>query len=316
MGPDDLVDTNLTALILKAELRSSTGVLTVREGVDVALLYFVQGTLFHAVAGSDVGDAAAIDALQMRSPSFEFDPDAPVAGVQTVKSPIGRLVPMAIEADPQGKDPTSEEPVSDAMLPSLPYRATTSRSLGLMAGCLWLAFVPFSSCLLLLGPTTGPRPSLLDTLQVILVGSAACAVLIVVLGGPILYTSLTVTETRLRCWRVIGGWSLLLADVTGVEWVDRTVRSARYGGPTIVHNLVFSTSDGSTREMRTDVWIGRGLGTVMWLLSRHLPRPEAAAAAAEVAGSYFHPTNPAPASGPRPGWLGRLVALPRSRRRR
>jgi len=304
--PQDLVDTNLVALVIKAGTESATGVLTAREDSSEAQLFFVNGLLLHAVAGNEVGDLAVIDALHMREPTFQFAEGGPAPTQQTVHTPIGQLVPRAIASDPRFKDATMVAPVTDEMLPPLPYRSSTFRGLGLMAGCLWLVFAPLGSCVMITVPISGPRPSALEILGYSVFGTAACAFLIVLLLSPLLYTSLTVTATRLSCGRLIGWWSLQLADVSNVEWVDRTVSAGRDGGTRVIHNLLFSTIDGRRREMRTDMWIGNGLGTAMWLLSRQLPRPEAAAAAAEIARGYYIPALPKPASGPPPSFLGRI----------
>jgi hypothetical protein len=118
MVEGDLVDLPLPSLLTALAHEGSTAVVRVQRGTDQGALYFSEGTLVHARAGSTDGDAAVHTLLAWRDGRFRLQRE-PDRQPRTIVTPIadllaatGRALPSADAASPGA----AGEPGSDGRL--------------------------------------------------------------------------------------------------------------------------------------------------------------------------------------------------------
>jgi len=88
-----LAETSLKSLLEAAQGERSTGTLTIRNGSGKsASLYFLFGHLFHAICGTQTGEAAVRECLAWHDVSYAFDQKPPLPTDETIERPLDEIL--------------------------------------------------------------------------------------------------------------------------------------------------------------------------------------------------------------------------------
>lgn len=113
MVEGDLVDLTLPSLLTALAHEGSTVVLRVQRGADQGALYFSEGALVHAMAGSAAGDAAVYALLGWRDGRFRLLRDAD-RQPRTITHPVADFLASAGRRTTPGETPSTAPAESDA----------------------------------------------------------------------------------------------------------------------------------------------------------------------------------------------------------
>ena len=82
----------LNVFLSSIQSERETGTLQVTAGGQTGSLYFLFGHLFHAVCGTQTGEAAVRECLAWHDVRYAFDKGPPLPTVETIERPLDQIL--------------------------------------------------------------------------------------------------------------------------------------------------------------------------------------------------------------------------------
>ena len=91
-APSSLNQPPLSVFLRSIETERETGALHVTAGGRTGSLYFLYGHLFHAICGTQTGEAAVRECLAWHDVSYAFDQKPPLPTDETIERPLDEIL--------------------------------------------------------------------------------------------------------------------------------------------------------------------------------------------------------------------------------